>query len=297
LTSAKERRDPKGEGLGTLIARFLAERKTESHDYGPTSKRAGLDDQWIEKTIKRNPSTAKRGSLLKIAAALDLTQEERVELELVTGLAKNSLKATEAREVCEPRISMRRAIILLTAPTDPHLSPLRVKIPGVAIRTGVVFGWHDVVTRVTTPEGVSVLDYADRLFNGGKLRTIETIPLRDDLPIFIDSEFDEKGLGDGDDYYWAVIFVQALGTPKKPEFREIFRKVAQRGDFKGGIHLLTAGVAIGQFDTVVEVLAGSFRRLQEYVRESQMHANDEGRDVHTVTYFAPRWQFADGGLF
>jgi hypothetical protein len=290
-------REPEGESLGTLIARYLAEHRVEPRDYGLTSKRAGLDDQWIEKTIKRNASTAKRGSLLKIAAALELTPEERMELELVAGLPESSLLATKAEEICEPTVSMRRAIILLTAPTDPHLSPLRVKIPGVAIRTGVVFGWHDVITRVTTPKGVSVLDYVDRLFNGGKLRTIETIPLRDDLPIFIDREFDEKGLEDGDDYYWAVIFVQALGTPKKPEFRDIFLKVAQRSDFKGGIHLLTAGVAIGQFDTVVEVLAGNFSRLQKYVRDSQMHAIEEGRQVHTVTYFAPRWQFADGGLF
>ena len=107
--------------------------------------------------------------------------------------------------------------------------------------------------------------------------------------MYLDHEFRQGGL-EANDYYWAVIFVQALSTPKKPEFREIFHSVSKRSDFKGSIHLLTAGVAVGQFDTVVEVLAANLPRLQKYVRDSQRLATDEGRQVHTVTYFAPAWQ-------
>jgi hypothetical protein len=289
VTPSKSKPPAEG-GLGTLIARYFAERGWGEREYNSVSKSAGLDDQWVKRTVQRRGPTgnAKRGSLLKLAAALDLSHEKRVELASAAGLPEDSLRLTMAEKIVEPSISMRRAVILLTAPTDPHLSPFRVKLPGVAIRTGVVFGWHDVVTRVTTPDDVSVLDYADRLFKGGKLRTVETIPLRDDLPTYVDREFDKEGL-DAGDYFWAVIFVQALGTPKKPEFRDIFLDVSRRSDFKGSIHLLTAGVAVGQFDTVIEVLAANLSRLQKYVRDSQMLAQEKHREVHTVTYFAPRW--------
>ncbi len=284
--------------LGELIADCFARHGFAERDYGPLSTYAGLGDQWVSKTIKRKASTARRGTLLKIAAALDLSPQERAEMEQVAGLPRNSLRATKAEEVCErDGISMRRAIILLTAPTDPHLSPLRVKMPGVALRTGVIFGWHDVVTRVTTPDNATVFDYAERLFNGKKLRSIETIPIRDDLPTFIDREFDERGLEDSDDYWWAVIFVQTLGTPTKPEIRNIFHQVSQGSEFKGGIHLLTAAVAVGQFDTVIEVLAGNLGRLQKYVRVAQSLAKEAGWDVHTVTYFSQHWQRVSEGCF
>lgn len=297
---SRSRKPSNDHSLGALISEYCASRGWDpEEDYNQASKRAGLDDQWLKKITdpESNSSKANRGSLLKIAAALDLEPMERAKLELVAGLPRRSLRLTEAKKIVEPELSMRRAVILLTAPTDPHLSPFHVRLPGKAIRSGVVFGWHDVVTRVTTPEGTSVLDYADRLFNGGKLRTMETIPLRDDLPMYVDHEFRQSGLT-ASDYYWAVIFVQALGTPKKPEFRDVFHSVSKRNDFKGSIHLLTAGVAVGQFDTVVEVLAAKLPHLQKYVRDSQALANEKGRQVHTVTYFAPAWkQQPDDGVF
>lgn len=46
---------------------------------------------------------------------------------------------------------------------------------------------------------------------------------------------------------------------------------------------------VGQFDTVVEVLAANLSHLQRYVRSAQEIANDAGRNVHTVTYFSQRW--------
>ena len=100
-------------------------------------------------------------------------------------------------------------------------------------------------------------------------------------------------------YYWAVIFIEALTTTKTPEPRDIFQKVALRPEFKGGIHLLTAGVVVGQFDTVVEVLAANLSHLQKYVRAAQESANDADRDVHTITYFARRWSQTpeSGGAF
>lgn len=183
---------------------------------------------------------------------------------------------------------MRRAVLLLTAPEDPHKLPFRVR--NVATRSGVVFGWHDVAVRITTPEGSSVLDYADRLFEKGSLRTIETIPLRDDLPAYVDQHFSSKDLNAGD-YFWAVIFVQALGTPpEKIEIRDTFHYVASRPKFHGGIHLLTAAVAVGRFDTVVEILAANLSLLQHYIRDAQKLSNERGQDVHTVTYFALRWE-------
>jgi hypothetical protein len=221
---------------------------------------------------------------------MDLTPQEREDLERAAGEPPGSLRLTKAERL-QPqadKISMRRAVLLLTAPTDPHELPFRSKRPRVATRSGVVFGWHDVVVRITTPEDESVLDYADHLFKSGKLRTIETIPLRDDLPVYVDQGFNPDGLH-ADDYYWAVIFVQALGTPKKGEFRDSFHDVALRPEFKGGIHLLTAAIAVGQFDTVVEILAANLTKLQDYVRDAQKLSNERGREVHTVTYFALRW--------
>lgn len=274
--------------VGALLERYFSARGvTERPQYRLISKWAGLDRLWAERNIP-TVRKVKRGTLLKISAALDLTADERTDLAEAAGLPAGSLRKTEAEQLVEPSMSMRRAVILLTAPTDPRRSPFKVKLPGTVIRSGVVFGWHDVVTRVTTAPGDSVLDYAERLFNGGKLRSVETIPLRDDLPIYVDREFSSKGLHD-DDYFWAVIFAQALSTPAKPEIRKVFRDVSQYERFRGGIHLLTAGVAVGQFDTMVEVLAANLPSLQEYVREAQGAAREKGREVHTVTYVAPRW--------
>lgn len=131
----------------------------------------------------------------------------------------------------------------------------------------MVFGWHDVVVRLTTPENVSVLEYVDDLFTAKSLRTIETILLRDDLPMYVDRTF----VADDTltrDYRLATIFVQALGDCKKPEFIDIFREVAGWEEFRGCIHLLTAAVAVGQFDSVVEVLASNVDQLKSYVRRA-----------------------------
>jgi hypothetical protein len=277
--------------VGELIARYFEEREWGQPKDREVSKYAGLDPEWVKLIIehRNDPNvTVRRATLLKIAAAMDLTAEERSALESSAGLPNGSLKATQVMKVQHPEISMRRAVLLLTAPTDPHLLPFRVKRRDISTRSGVVFGMHDVVVRVTTPEDLSVLDYADNLFKSKMLRTIETIPLRDDLPIYVDREFNEKGLEVGD-YYWAVIFVQALATAKKPEPRDIFHEVASLPKFKGGIHLLTAGVVVGQFDTVIEVLAANLSRLKEYVRAAQQRANEAEREVHTVTYFAQNW--------
>jgi hypothetical protein len=281
--------------VGSLIAEYFERRDWEPHQYLVVSKRAGLARQWVERTINSRGEKRKvsRGTLLKVAAAMDLNTSERTALENAIG-KPGSLRKTEAELLEEDELSMRRAVMLLTAPTDPHLLPFRARRGEVAIRSGVVFGWHDVVVRITTPEGVSVLDYSDRLFKSKSLRstalrTTETILLRDDLPVFVDRSFTEEGLH-ADDYHWAVIFVQALGTPEDPEFRDIFHEVASRIDFQGGIHLLTAAIAVGQFDTVVEVLAANLSCLQRYVRAAQERSNELGREVHTVTYFAENWQ-------
>jgi hypothetical protein len=230
-----------------------------------------------------------RGTLLKIAAAMGLKPSEREELERAVEYVPGSLRETRAERLESDKISMRRGVLLLTAPTDPHLLPLDSTLLDIATRTGVVFGWHDVVVRITTPEDRSVLDYADDLFESGALRTVETIPLRDDLPIYVDREFSFEGLRTGD-YYWAVIFIQALGTPTKLELRDMFYEAASKPEFQGGIHLLTAAVAVGRFDTVAEVLAANLLQLQAYVRGAQQLCSDEGQEVHTVTYFALRWQ-------
>lgn len=279
--------------VGECIARCFEERGWDQPKYAELSKNAGLDDQWAERTIeagngKGKPRRARRGSLLKIAAAMDLTAAERSELESSAGLPEKSLKATKAMRIKQGKISMRRAVLLLTAPTDPHRLPLQLKVKDVARRSGVVFGPHDVVVRVKTPPKVSVLEYADRLFASKRLRTLETIPIRDDLPMYVDGEFSKSELHD-DDYYWAIIFIEALTAKTKPEPRDIFYEVAFRPEFKGGIHLLTAGVVVGQFDTVVEILAANLGHLQKYVRAAQESASQVGRDVHTVTYFAQRW--------
>jgi hypothetical protein len=277
-----------GSPLWELLPRLF-----EAHGLGPSfysvvSKSAGLDDETVVRVVKEKKLRLTHGKLMKIAAALELRPAERTELEGSVGMARGSLRQTEARLLPkEKAISMRRAVLLLTAPADPHLLPLHPTRKLVATRTGVVFGWHDVVVRITTPEQLSVLDYADDLFKTGRLRTIETIPLRDDLPMYVDQEFDAKPVR-ADDYFWAVIFVQALGTPGHPEPVEIFHDTAS--EYLGGIHVLTAAVAVGRFDSVVEVLAGSLLQLQLYVRRAQELCQENGQQVHTVTYFASEWR-------
>lgn len=275
--------------VGECIARYFETRGWDDSKYAEVNKNAGLARQWVDRVVDgRDGRKPRRASLLKIAAAMDLTAAERRVLEAAAGLRKGSLRATRAEKVQEKEISMRRALLFLTAPTDPHRLPLQVKVDNVSTRSGVVFGRHDVVVRVYTPEDLSILEYADRLFASKKLRTLETIPIRDDLPIYVDRKFSKSELHAGD-YYWAIIFIEALTTKKTPEPCDVFHEVALRPEFSGSIHLLTAGVVVGQFDTVVEVLAANLSHLQRYVRSAQETANDAGRNVHTVTYFSQRW--------
>jgi hypothetical protein len=283
--------------VGELIARAFEKRNLGAPDHKLVSERAGLDDQWVERRIEKRPDAkVHRGTLLKFAAAIELSDDERSAFEKANGEDKGSLRGTKAEKVClSEGISMRRAVLLLTAPTDPHKLPFRVG--NAATRSGVVFGWHDVVARVTTPEGESVLEHSDRLFATGQLRTIETIPLRDDLPAYIDQDFTSAGL-EAADYFWAVIFVQALGTPGKPELQHLFHTLAMRPTFRGNIHLLTAAVAVGQFDAIVEILAAKIANLQSFVREAQELSRERSQHIHTVTYFAAQWdeKSSDGGF-
>jgi hypothetical protein len=285
------------ETVGALLDSYFKKRRKSDAHWASTSEQAGLDHQHIKRIIKPKAGTNPKpevGTLLKIADALRLNDDERAALEQASGhLKPGCLKRTHAERYEEPTISMRRAVLLLTAPKDPSPLPEALKrkdkrYAEVAIRTGVVFGLHDVVVRATTPFGVSVLNYSQELFDRGKLRTVETIPLRDDMPIYLDKTFSNEHLGDAD-YLWATIFVEALGGERKPEFPEIFYDVAQgeRFGFWGGVHLLTAAITVGQFDSVVELLAVNQDVLQRYVREAQDFAWAEyGREAHTITYFS-----------
>jgi hypothetical protein len=269
----------------------------EDLHWAAVSKDAGLDDQRVQSIIRpRNGKSpqVRRGTLLKIAAALDLSEEERRELARASGQKADWLAATVAARVHEEKISMRRAVLLLTGPTDPYGLHFHKRQGGVAARSGIVFGWHDVVVRLTTPEGVSVFDYVDDLFKAEALRTIETILLRDDLPMYVDGDFsgDETLVRD---YRLATIFVQALGNRKKPEFIDVFREVAGWKEFRGCIHLLTAAVAVGQFDSVVEVLASNVIQLKKYVRTAQAESRERRKEAHTVTYIAEQWRQRDSG--
>ncbi len=272
----------------------------DGSDWASVSKEAGLDDQRVQSIIEPRsgkPPQVRRGTLLKVAAALDLSGEERSELSQATGHESNWLAATVAARIHEEKISMRRAVLLLTGPTDPYGLHFHKRLGGVAMRSGIVFGWHDVVVRLTTPENVSVLEYADDLFKAEALRTLETILLRDDLPMYVDRDFvvDETLVRD---YRLATIFIQALGDRKKPEFVDVFREVAGWKECRGSIHLLTAAVAVGQFDSVVEVLASNVEQLKNYVRKAQRHGRDQGKEAHTVTYIAEKWrQRTSGGSF
>lgn len=278
--------------VGEVLAECLRKRDLSKAHWGLVSKHAGLDDGRIRGIIEPRSGKApnvRRGTLLKISAALDLDEVERTELTRAAGEEDGWLADTSAEGLQKATISMRRAVLLLAGPTDPHRLHFHRRLNGVATRSGVVFGWHDVVVRLTTPEGVSALDYTDDLFQASSLRTIETILLRDDLPIYVDQDFvaDNSLVSD---YRWAVIFVQALDDCKKPEFRDIFREVASRPEFKGSIHLLTAAVAVGQFDSVIEVLASNVSRLKSFVRTAQAHGRESEREAHTVTYISEDWR-------
>ena len=278
------------DGVGAVVARAFDARGLRDPDYKLISEQARVSitsgpSAWI---LGRDDAKIRRGSLLKFAAAIELSLEERSALEKANGEEEGSLCATEAAEIhLNTGMSMRRAVLLLTAPTDPHTSfPFR--IGKAATRSGVVFGWHDVVARVTTPENTTVLKHSDEMFATGALRTIETIPLRDDLPAYVDQDF--KGAHLDKDYFWATIFVQALGTPGQPDLQHLFQTVSKRTLFMGNIHLLTAAVAVGQFDAVVEVLAAKIENLQHFVREAQKLSRERSQHIHTVTYFAAQWE-------
>lgn len=283
------------ETVGALLERYFKKRRKEEY-YASVSLQAGLARQAIERIIDPDPKSKPQkqycGTLLKIADALRLDDQEREGLERASGhLKPGSLKRTHAEPYQESTISMRRAVLLLTAPKDPSRLPDKLKqkdrrYANVVTRTGVVFGLHDVVVRATTPVGVSVLNFSQALFDQFKLRTVETIPLRDDMPIYLDKTFCNEHLRETD-YLWATIFVEALGGDRKPEFPEIFYKVAEQEKFWGGVHLLTAAITVGQFDSVIEILAVNQDVLQKYVRESQDFAwAEHGREAHTITYFA-----------
>jgi transcriptional regulator with XRE-family HTH domain len=263
-----------------------------SHNGAALCEQAGLNRTQLTKI--RNGTNPYRGTLFKLAEALRLDADQRATLERLSGHAETNpgfLADTHAEPIRETRLTMRRAILLLTAADDPAELPytLRNRMVRrgrrVSVRSGVVFGAHDAVVRVTTPDRMSVLEFSDTLFDEYPLRTVETILLRDDKEMFLDTTFTNQHLG-VDDYHWATIFIQALSGKRKPEFPRLFAEVAEREKFWGGIHLLTAAVTLGRHDSVAEVLAGSLDVLQSYVREAQREAELHKRPAHTVTYFA-----------
>ena len=294
-------REHPGTTLGDLLTKFA---RSKNKPYSDISRRAGLDDQAFKKIATGETKDPSVGTLIKIGDALGLSQSQLDELARAAGHPMGILRRCEAVPDQERAISMQRAVLLLTAYQDPTDLPAdilkRRHIKGTpfaqtSTRRGVVFGIHDAVIRATTPEGLSVLDYSQKLFTEGQLRTIETIPIRDDMPIYIDKTFKCQHLAKND-YIWANIFVQGLGGNPEVEFPKVFYDV-ERMKFHGGIHLLTAAVTIGQYDSVVEVLAANIDVLQEYVRQCQDSALDQGREAHTVTYVSMRLKSQEFGQF
>jgi transcriptional regulator with XRE-family HTH domain len=277
-----------------LLKTYLTEGHLRPNHYRQFSVRIGLDRLHIEHILEGR-SKPTRGTLLKIADGLRLDAGRREALERASShypQHKGFLEETKAKQYEESVISMRRAILLLTAPEDPSKLPYDAITHGkewktVVARSGIVFGPYDVVVRVTTPKGVSTLDYSQYLYQRNDLlRTVETIPLRDDMPIYIDKTFSGEHLGESD-YIWATIFIEALGGQRSVEFPEIFYEVAEEERFWGGVHLLTAAITVGHFDSVVEILASNLDVLQHYVREAQSHAwTKYNREAHTITYIA-----------
>ena len=305
--------------VGRLLRQYLAKRGIGPKYYGSLSRRAGLSPGHVAKIVSGS-TRPELGTLLKIADAERFTDDERAALEMASGgaLPPGSLKKTlatrypsveEEREMNNgkrPRLrfSERRAFLLLTGPRDPSRVPRTLakthdSYADVAWRAGVVFGPYDAIVRVTTPEGVSVLDYAEDLYRLGEdeVRTVETIPLRDGMPaIYLDKQFSTQHLKKRG-YRWATIFLQDLGGERSREYTEIFYEVSEDREFRGALHLLTAAVTVSQYDSVVEVLVANLDVLQKYVRDAQRHAWEEyGRRVHTITYFATEIQRQEHAL-
>ncbi|HEX8053548.1 MAG TPA: helix-turn-helix transcriptional regulator [Thermoleophilaceae bacterium] len=303
------------ETLASLLKRFLADRGfRELSSYRVMSRRGGLDDQAIERILSGKTKRPSRAKLLRIVETLRLEQHERNALEAASHHSETHpgfLTVTRAERVPAPgqepalgpgRVRegpmwMQRGVILLTAFGDPSdLIKEYTKKSGpwgnVAWRSGVVFGPYDVVVRATTPKGKSVMDFAEQLFEDGEdpderwmVRTIETIPLRDDMPFYLDPAPSHDHLTPN--CVWATIFIQALGGERQPEFPQLFYERANQPDFWGGVHFLTGAVTIGQYDSVVEIIAGNVNILKEYVRAAQKHAATKpyDRHAHTITYY------------
>ena len=282
--------------VADLLKTYLAERNiTRETQRKLFSAQIGFEPSYFDKILSKDNRRPNRGTLLRISDGLRLGEAERGALEQAAAHPARHdgyLKATKAEACKEESISMRRAFLLLTGPEDPSkfpYAPIRrgTRWERVVARSGVVFGPYDVVARVTTPLGVSVLDYSQFLFQKyDALRTIETIPLRDDMRFYVDKSFSNEHLGESD-YIWATIFVQTLGGRRSIEFPDIFFEASEKEEFWGGVHMLTAGITVGQFDSVVEILAANLGVLQRYVRKAQAYAWETyGREAHTITYFA-----------
>jgi hypothetical protein len=271
-------------------------RYSQVHQYRQLSTQAGLDDQIIEKILGGAIKKPHRVTLVKIADVLRLGDVERATIERLSGhTQKGFLKECRAIEEAHdgsepPAMSMRRAVLFITAPEDPldmiYNSRRWKNWSKIALRAGSVFGVYDIAVRVTTPPGTTVFQYGDDLFREGSIRTIETIPLRDDMPIYLDKAFSNEHLKETD-YHWAMICLQALGGERDIEFPQIFFEVAEQKMFWGGVHLLTAATAVGQYDSVVEVLVSNLEILKKYVRKAQNVAKEKySRDLHMISYVA-----------
>ena len=113
---------------------------------------------------------------------------------------RNSDSRMRARRSCSsPRLKIRRNF--------PTMRSHTVRSGKTSVRSGIIFGPYTSACRATTPEGVSVLDYSQFLYQRNDLlRSAETIPLRDDTPIYIDKMFSDehprsRRLHLGDDLY------------------------------------------------------------------------------------------------
>jgi uncharacterized protein with GYD domain len=291
MSSAQLMAEQSGEGrmVGGLLLEFLTAHGIEGYQYKQLGERAGLDRTRVARIVAETDRNVKhdRSTLIRLADAIQLTDDERERLEAVAGYPNSPgfLRRTEPVRHQESGMSLRRGILLLTAPTDPSRLPASVaRSERASVRSGVVFGPHDVVVRVTAREGSNIFAFADALFSKGPVRTMQTIPLRDDMPIYLDKDLNAEYYSH---YILATIFVEALGGPRKPEFPELLYEVAMSGSFAGGLRLLTAAVTVGQYDSVVEVLAANREILQRFVREAQAYAlKERGREAHMITYFA-----------
>lgn len=264
------------------------------------SVRAGLDRRWFGRVLRgaKGYGAPRRKTLIRIAAAMELSGSERSTLESAAGLKAGELQVREPTPVVESALTLRRALVLVRAPADALRVLQRVfplaRSQQAAVRCTTVFGDRDVVIRLTTSKG-NVLSFVDALHaTHCGIDSTETILIRDDLDDCLTSTFPPTDLPEG--WVWAVVFVLARKASPPPKRSDptsdtgdlvrAFKRTAHSENVRNSVVLLSAAMTIGRYDAVAELYARRAETIPAFLTELGTHTHQYPA-LETFTYLGP----------